>query len=139
MASRDGILKRTLRKLDKLRHLAASFGLLLQEETRPVAIALFSNPTLIFHLGFDRTQLADSNWYQDRDLPDFKTVFQILDKIATLEPLDRLEFLIASGEDPMMSLQVKLDRQTFPLANLPSSVSDNLQPQIIYSFVGDRS
>lgn len=132
-------LRERYEKLDKLRRLAASFGLLLQEETRPVAIALFSKPTLIFHLGFDRTQLADSNWYQDRDLPDFKTVFQILDKIATLEPLDRLEFLIASGEDPMMSLQVKLDRQTFPLANLPSSVSDDLQPQIIYSFVGDRS
>ncbi|MGF1489994.1 MAG: bifunctional 3,4-dihydroxy-2-butanone-4-phosphate synthase/GTP cyclohydrolase II [Prochloraceae cyanobacterium] len=132
-------LKERYEKLDKLRHLAASFGLLLQEETRPVAIALFGKPSLIFHLGFDRTQLANSDWYRDKDLHDFKTVFQILDKIATSMPLDRLEFLIASGEDPMMSLQVNLNRQTFPLTNLPSSVSDRLQTQIIYSFSSSGS
>ncbi len=127
-------LRERYEKLDKLRHLAASFGLLLQEETRPVAIALFGKPSLIFHLGFDRTQSAYCNWYQDKDLPDFQTVFQILDTIATSEPLDRLEFLIASGEDPMMSLQVGLDRKSFPLTDLPSSVSNNLQTQMIYSF-----
>ncbi|MDJ0725832.1 MAG: bifunctional 3,4-dihydroxy-2-butanone-4-phosphate synthase/GTP cyclohydrolase II, partial [Prochloraceae cyanobacterium] len=131
-------LRERYQKIDRFRNLASSFGLLLQEETRPVAIALFGKPNLIFHLGLDRTQQADPHWYRNQNLLDFQTVFQILDKIATSESLDRLEFLIASGEDPMMSLQVKLDRQSFPLTDLPSSVSEDLQTQVIYSFVDDR-
>ena len=132
-------LRERYQKIDRFRNLASSFGLLLQEETRPVAIALFGKPNLIFHLGLDRTQQADPHWYRNQNLLDFQTVFQILDKIATSESLDRLEFLIASGEDPMMSLQVKLDRQSFPLTDLPSSVSEDLQTQVIYSFVADRT
>ncbi len=132
-------LRERYQKIDRFRNLASSFGLLLQEETRPVAIALFGKPNLIFHLGLDSTQQADPHWYRNQNLLDFQTVFQILDKIATSESLDRLEFLIASGEDPMMSLQVKLDRQSFPLTDLPSSVSEDLQTQIIYSFVADRT
>jgi len=132
-------LRERYQKIDRFRNLASSFGLLLQEETRPVAIALFGKPNLIFHLGLDSTQQAAPHWYRNQNLLDFQTVFQILDKIATSEPLDRLEFLIASGEDPMMSLQVKLDRQSFPLTDLPSSVSEDLQTQVIYSFVPDRT
>ena len=38
-------------RLEKLRFLVLQQGLLLQEEARSVASALFSQPSLIFHLG----------------------------------------------------------------------------------------
>ncbi|MBA2748457.1 MAG: bifunctional 3,4-dihydroxy-2-butanone-4-phosphate synthase RibB/GTP cyclohydrolase II RibA, partial [Tatlockia sp.] len=41
-------------RLEKLRNLARSSDLLLQEEARPVAIALFSEPSITVHLGFDQ-------------------------------------------------------------------------------------
>jgi 3,4-dihydroxy 2-butanone 4-phosphate synthase / GTP cyclohydrolase II len=45
-------------RLDKLRHLAETNNLLLKEEARPLGTALFGNPSLTFHLGFDRANLA---------------------------------------------------------------------------------
>lgn len=121
-------------KLDKIRHLAQSQDFLLQEEARPIAIALFSTPSLIFHLGFDRPSLAKADWYRDCNHPYMQGVSQILDYLQSLETVHRLEFLIATGEDPMLGLQVKLDRECYPMTQKPSELCGNLQSQTIYSF-----
>ncbi len=121
-------------RLEKLRHLAAIHDLVLQEEARPVAIALFSTPSLIFHLGFDQPKVADTNWYQQSGHPYLQAVGQILDNVVTWPYVDQLEFLISSGTDPLLNLQIGLDRQTFPLTQLPSSVWNHLETQQIYSF-----
>lgn len=124
-------------RLEKLRYLAEVHHLLLQEEARPVAIALFSTPSLIFHLGFDQPQVAAASWYQEAGHPYLQAIFQILDDLATWPYLDRLEFLVSSGSDPMTNLQVNLDRQSLPLSQIPSSICQALETQKIYSFAID--
>lgn len=121
-------------KLDKIRHLAQSQHFLLQEEARPIAIALFSTPSLIFHLGFDRPHLAQPDWYKDCSHPYMTGISQILNHLQGWEAVQKLEFLIATGEDPMLGLQVKLDRECHSLAQKPSELYGNLQSQTIYSF-----
>jgi 3,4-dihydroxy 2-butanone 4-phosphate synthase/GTP cyclohydrolase II len=61
-------------------------------------------------------------------------IMQILDQLASWSEVQRLEFLIAPGDDPMMGLQVNLDRQTFSLDQKPSQLCGNLESQTIYSF-----
>ena len=122
-------------KLDKVRYLAQEQDFLVQEEARPIAIALFSHSQLIFHLGFDQPNLADANWYQDCNHPYLAGVLKILDRLAEGREIDRLEFLIAPGDDPMSSLQVKLDRQQYSLDSRPSTLCEAIEDQIIYSFV----
>lgn len=121
-------------KLDKIRYLAQSRDFLLQEEARPVAIALFSQPSLIFHLGFDQPQLASSDWYKDCQHPYIDGIGRILDNLASWQEVQCLEFLIAPGDDPMTGLQVKLDRLTFPLSKKPAELCGNWESQTIYSF-----
>ena len=121
-------------RLEKLRYLAQGQNLLLQEEARPVALALFSQPNLTVHLGFDQPQLAYSSWYEDPSHPYLEAIAKILDHLASWPTIKRLEFLIATGHDPMTGLQVKLNRQHFPLTHKPSSLFGKLATQIIYSF-----
>jgi len=121
-------------KLDKIRHLAQSHDLVLQEEARPIAIALFSSSSLIFHLGFDQPNLASSDWYRDCNHPYLAGIVKILDSLADLPEIRLLEFLIAPGDDPMTGLQIKLDRQSYSLAQKPSSICSDLENQTIYSF-----
>ncbi len=121
-------------RLEKLRHLVHTHHLLLQEEARPVAIALFGKPSLIVHLGFDQPHLATPDWYQSKRHPYLDAIAQILDTLSEWPHLGRLEFLVSSGIDPLIGLQVQLDRQTFPLTQRPSSVCDHLTTQKIYSF-----
>ena len=121
-------------KLDKIRYLSRSFDFLVQEETRPIAIALFSNPSLICHLGFDQTNLVTSNWYQESEHPYLLGITKIIDNLATWEGITKIEFLVATGEDPMLFLQIKLDRKCYSLATKPSEQWQNLESQTIYSF-----
>jgi 3,4-dihydroxy 2-butanone 4-phosphate synthase/GTP cyclohydrolase II len=121
-------------RLEKLRYLADSHNLVLQEEARPVAIALFGKPSLTVHLGFDQAKLASPNWYSSRNHPYVQAIAEILDAIGEWSQVGRLEFLICPGVDPMTRLQVQLDRETFPLSQKPASVCDRLTTQKIYSF-----
>jgi 3,4-dihydroxy 2-butanone 4-phosphate synthase / GTP cyclohydrolase II len=119
--------------LEKLRHLAASHHLLLQEEARPVGIALFGEGSLIVHLGFDQAGLAAPDWYSEPNHPYVKAIAQILDDLSTDPDLQTLEFMVSSGADPLKTLQVQLDRENFPLGQVASACA-RLQPQKIYSF-----
>ena len=121
-------------KLDKIRYLAKEQDFLVQEEARPIAIALFSNANLIFHLGFDQPNLANPSWYQDCNHPYLAGVLKILDQLTTWQGISRLEFLIAPGDDPMSSLQIKLDRQHHHLTQKPSQLCKAIENQMIYSF-----
>ncbi|NER25764.1 MAG: bifunctional 3,4-dihydroxy-2-butanone-4-phosphate synthase RibB/GTP cyclohydrolase II RibA [Symploca sp. SIO1C2] len=121
-------------RLDKLRHLAHSQNLLLQEEARPLAIALFSQPSLTIHLGFDQANLAAADWYKSNTHPYVKAIAYILDALSEWPQVKCLEFIVSVGSDPLANLQIQLDRQTFPLKMPPSSICDRLTTQKIYSF-----
>ncbi|KOP27215.1 3,4-dihydroxy-2-butanone 4-phosphate synthase [Hapalosiphon sp. MRB220] len=122
-------------RLEKLRHLAKSHDLLLQEEARPLAIALFDKPSLTVHLGFDQSQLATHDWFKQKNHPYVQAIGQILDYVVSLPYVQKLEFLISPGVDPLSNLQVQLDRQTFSADTLPSSICcEQLETQKIYSF-----
>jgi 3,4-dihydroxy 2-butanone 4-phosphate synthase / GTP cyclohydrolase II len=121
-------------RLEKLRHIAKTHDLLLQEEARPLAIALFDQPSLTVHLGFDQAKVATCDWYQQSGHPYLQAICQILDTLAALPEIQKLEFLVSAGSDPLTNLQVQLDRQTFSFDTVPSSISDRLETQQIYSF-----
>jgi 3,4-dihydroxy 2-butanone 4-phosphate synthase / GTP cyclohydrolase II len=122
-------------RLEKLRRLAKEHHLLLQEEVRPLAIALFDKPSLTVHFGFDQPRLAAHDWYKDKEHPYVQAIGEVLDYLVKLPYVQKLEFLISPGVDPLSNLQVQLDRQTFPNGIMPSSVCcDDLGTQKIYSF-----
>ncbi len=121
-------------RLEKLIELAFTQNLLLQEEGRPVATAVFGRVPLVFHLGFDQPDIAAKDWYEQPDHPYLNAISEILDQIVGLPGIVKLEFIISPGYDPLKNLKVQLQRQQFPLAQMPSSVCDDLQPQLIYSF-----
>ncbi|MCU0544148.1 MAG: bifunctional 3,4-dihydroxy-2-butanone-4-phosphate synthase/GTP cyclohydrolase II [Oscillatoriaceae cyanobacterium Prado104] len=119
--------------LEKLRRLAASRDLLLQEEARPVGIALFGENSLIAHIGFDQAGLAASDWYAQPNHPYLKAIAEIFTEIGNWPDLQKLEFLVSNGTDPLKTLQIQLDRQQFPLTEL-TAICDRLEPQKIHSF-----
>ena len=121
--------------LDKLRHLVRHRGLLLQEESRPVAIAIFGKPSLVAHIGLDQANVAEADWYFDKAHPYVKAMCDILDDLVTWKQIERLEFLISTGDDPMMGLQVNLSRKLYALSQKPSTLCAGLERQTIYSFM----
>jgi len=126
-------VKERYQRLEKLRELAHQYDLSLQEEVRPVAISLFGKPSLIFNLGFEQPTSIESNWYANRDNLHFIAIFKILDSLISWEEIKLVEFLISDGEDPMLGLQMKLDRFSLASGSSPSLLK-TVERQIIYSF-----
>jgi 3,4-dihydroxy 2-butanone 4-phosphate synthase / GTP cyclohydrolase II len=120
--------------LSKIRHLADSQHFVLREEARPLGKALFGDAHTIVHLGFDQPQQAVDNWFTDRHHPYFQAMSHILQEIATWPTVASLEFLLANGTDPLISLQMQLDRQQLALTDLPTFLDQPLTTQVIYSF-----
>lgn len=121
-------------KLENIRHLVRSNNLLLQEEMRPVSIALFSQPSLIFHLGFDKPNMIESNWYKNQNHPYLNAMVEIIDQIMTWENLDSLQFLVADGDDPMLGLQVRLQREKVSFSTHIKDLKTRLETQTIYIY-----
>lgn len=125
--------------LESVRQLAQVHGFLLQEEVRPVAKAVFGSAALVVHLGFKQPPETELNWYQQPKHLYSRTIAQILDNVAVLPNLKQLEFIVSSGHDPLIGLQVNLDRQHFLLNQHPSDLFPTLTTQTIYSFSQDNS
>ena len=118
--------------LEKLRSLIKEYDFLLQEETRPVATAVFAQAPLIVNFGLEKATLTTSEWYQQSNNPYLEAIAKVLTEIAQWENILKLEFLIASGSDPMTTLQVKLERHSFEITEL-LTVMEHLELQKIYS------
>ena len=127
-------------RLEKLRELGKEHDLLLQEEARSVAVAVFGQMPLIAHLGLDQPNVADDRWYKDSEHPYVKAIASLLDDLMSWQNIDQFEFLVSAGSDPFTQLKVRLDQQIFPWAKaekqtvMPSDVCRKLDTQRIYAF-----
>jgi len=121
-------------RLEKIRSLARNYDLILQEEIRPVASAVFGTSAMVLHLGFEQPLVGDPDWYHQSHHPYTEAIAQILDNLVTTPDLTSLEFIVSPGSDPLIGLQVQLDRQNFAMSQKPSELKDKLQTQTIYSF-----
>jgi 3,4-dihydroxy 2-butanone 4-phosphate synthase / GTP cyclohydrolase II len=128
-------------RLEKMRSHAVDHHLLMREEARPVILPLFGKPSVAVHFGLDQAGMAAADWYKQKNHPYLQSLAQILDKISQLPQVARMEFLISTGgNDPLIHLTADLDRQNYSLLKqLPSSVCEQLETQIIYNFSQDHS
>ncbi|MEO1589712.1 MAG: bifunctional 3,4-dihydroxy-2-butanone-4-phosphate synthase/GTP cyclohydrolase II [Cyanobacteria bacterium J06632_22] len=123
-------------RLEELRQLARAGGLLLQEEARSVAIALFEQPPLIFNLGLAQPDAVSGTWYQSAvSAADHLTnLHKLLSVITTWPEIEQLDFLISNGSDPFTTLQVRLERQPFDWDGvLLDDIFEHLDTQRLYT------
>jgi 3,4-dihydroxy 2-butanone 4-phosphate synthase / GTP cyclohydrolase II len=123
--------------IEKMRRLAERYHLLLREESRPLGTAIFAGnvDTTIIHLGLDQPGQAQEQWFADQQHPYLQSLTAILQEITTWPQVSSLEFLLANGTDPLVGLQVQLDRQQHPINKLSQVLQQPLTTQIIYDFI----
>ena len=120
-------------RLEKLRHVAKAHNLMVQEETRPVAAALFATSAQVMHLGFEQPWDGATDWYQAIHQGPIAEIGGLLDQVAQLPHLRQMEFILAAGSDPLTCLQGQIDRQVLDPQCPPSNIIPDWQTQKIYS------
>ncbi|OUC13275.1 MAG: 3,4-dihydroxy-2-butanone 4-phosphate synthase [Alkalinema sp. CACIAM 70d] len=121
-------------RLEKLRFLARGYGLMLQEEVRPVAAALMPQASLIVNLGTEDAEGSNPNWYEDPNHPDSEAVIGLLRQLPHWMNIGQVSFLASNGSDPLTGLQVQLEREIHLMSDLEVTLN-HLKPQVIYNFV----
>ncbi len=120
-------------RLQKLRHLVKTQSLFLQEEVRPVAIALFNTPALIVQIGLDQAIAQPHNWYEQADHPHWLALSQLLTQLTEWPQVQTLEFLISAGSDPLNGLHGQIERRLIAPTDFAATL-EQLKPQQIYSW-----
>jgi 3,4-dihydroxy 2-butanone 4-phosphate synthase / GTP cyclohydrolase II len=124
-------------RLEKLKFLARGFGLMLEEEVRPVAAALLGPTSLIVNLGTEQGEDIPMAWFQDADYPHTESMVQLVKQLSLWVTIDQLAFLLSDGTDPLTGLQVQIDRRNLPMDALKATLAGALETQLVYAF--DRS
>lgn len=122
-------------KLEKIRAMLQETPLMVHEDNRPVAIALFGKNGLIFHVGLDQSLEDPQPWQKNSDSVYPAMVSKFLEQLKTWADLQGVSFLVAHGDDPMEGLQVGLERESLPLDHLTAQCLHHWQPQTIYTYV----
>jgi 3,4-dihydroxy 2-butanone 4-phosphate synthase / GTP cyclohydrolase II len=121
-------------RLEKLKFLARGFGLMLEEEVRPVAAALLGPASLIVNLGTEQGEDIPLAWFQDADYPHTESMLQLIKQLSLWVTIDQLAFLLSDGTDPLTGLQMQIDRRSLPMEDLKMILGGVLQTQLIYAF-----
>ncbi len=121
-------------RLEKLKFLARGFGLMLEEEVRPVAAALLGPTSLIVNLGTEQGEEIPPDWFQDGEYVHTESMMQMIKQLSLWVTIDQLAFLLSDGTDPLTGLQVQLDRHSLLMEDLKPTLAGPLETQLIYAF-----
>ena len=126
-------IHRKYERLEEIRRFMIKNGLLIQEEARPVAKAIFEKPDLVLHIGLDKPQLAERDWFTHSEHSYMKAITALMNKLSQWPFVEKVEFLVAPGADSLKNLQAKLDRVELAAEALMDFQSLSLSTQLIYS------
>lgn len=121
-------------RLEKLKFLARGFGLMLEEELRPVAAALLGPASLIVNLGTEQGEEIAPDWFSNPDYAYTESLTQLVRQLGQWVTIEQISFLLSDGTDPLKGLQVQLDRRSLPMDGIHQVWSEGPEAQLIYSF-----
>ena len=121
-------------RLEKLKFLARGFGLMMEEEVRPVASALLGPVSLIVNLGTEQGENIPERWFLDGNYPHTEAMGQLVKQLALWVTIDQISFLLSNGTDPLSGLQVQIDRRNLTMDDLKGTLASPLETQIVYAF-----
>ena len=122
-------------RVEQARSLFERHDLLVQQERRPVAAAVFGPDAVVLHIGLPASAVDGPNhWYADPTSLCRKAIRAALEELVAGDPPTSLQLLVSSGPDPLDHLSERLSHQEAPLTHLSDALAGVLAPQVIYVF-----
>ncbi len=121
-------------QIELLRELFGQHALLIQEERRPVASAVFGTDALVVHIGLSAAEADPNEWYADAQSSCRAAIRSVLTQLIDSQSVESLQFLVSAGQDPLNHLSERLQHQEHPLSALDKVLVGILEPQVVYVF-----
>ena len=122
-------------RLEKVKFLSRGFGLMLEEETRPVAASILGTEKgLVVNLGTERGEEISHTWFLEPENTHTESITNLVSQLAKWVTIEKIALLLSDGRDPLVGLQAQIDRRSLAMADVRSTLEGPLETQLVYSF-----
>ncbi len=122
-------------RLEKVKFLSRGFGLMLEEEVRPMAASILGTEKgLVVNLGTERGEEISQTWFLDPENISTESITNLVSQLAKWVTIEKIALLLSDGRDPLAGLQSQIDRRSLDMADVRSTFEGPLETQLVYSF-----
>ncbi|MCX5962620.1 MAG: bifunctional 3,4-dihydroxy-2-butanone-4-phosphate synthase/GTP cyclohydrolase II [Cyanobacteria bacterium] len=122
-------------RLEKVKFLSRGFGLMLEEEVRPMAASILGTEKgLVVNLGTERGEEISQTWFLDPENISTESITNLVSQLAKWVTIEKIALLLSDGRDPLAGLQSQIDRRSLDMADVRSTLEGPLETQLVYSF-----
>jgi 3,4-dihydroxy 2-butanone 4-phosphate synthase / GTP cyclohydrolase II len=122
-------------RLEKVKFLSRGFGLMLEEEVRPMAASILGTEKgLVVNLGTERGEEMSPTWFLEPENISTESIINLVSQLAKWVTIEKIALLLSDGRDPLAGLQSQIDRRSLDMADVRSTLEGPLETQLVYSF-----
>lgn len=122
-------------RLEKVKFLSRGFGLMLEEEVRPMAASILGTEKgLVVNLGTERGEEMSQTWFLEPENIYTESITNLVSQLAKWVTIEKIALLLSDGRDPLVGLQAQIDRRSLEMADVRSTLEGPLETQLVYSF-----
>ena len=122
-------------RLEKVKFLSRGFGLMLEEEVRPMAASILGmEKALVVNLGTERGEEVSATWFLEPENVYTESMANLVSQLAKWVTIEKMALLLSDGSDPLGGLQAQIDRRSLDMADVRSVLEGPLETQLVYSF-----
>ena len=122
-------------RLEKVKFLSRGFGLMLEEEVRPMAASILGTEKgLVVNLGTERGEEISQTWFLEPENISTESITNLVSQLAKWVTIEKIALLLSDGRDPLAGLQSQIDRRSLDMADVRSILEGPLETQLVYSF-----
>jgi 3,4-dihydroxy 2-butanone 4-phosphate synthase/GTP cyclohydrolase II len=122
-------------RLEKVKFLSRGFGLMLEEEVRPMAASILGTEKgLVVNLGTERGEEMSQTWFLEPENIYIESIANLVSQLAKWVTIEKIALLLSDGRDPLVGLQAQIDRRSLAMADVRSTLEGPLETQLVYSF-----
>ncbi len=122
-------------RLEKVKFLSRGFGLMLEEEVRPMAASILGTEKgLVVNLGTERGEEVSQTWFLEPKNNYAESITNLVSQLAKWVTIEKIALLLSDGRDPLVGLQAQIDRRSLNMAEVRSTLEGPLETQLVYSF-----
>jgi 3,4-dihydroxy 2-butanone 4-phosphate synthase/GTP cyclohydrolase II len=122
-------------RLEKVKFLSRGFGLMLEEEVRPMAASILGTEKgLVVNLGTERGEEMSPTWFLEPESIYTESITNLVSQLAKWVTIEKIALLLSDGHDPLAGLQSQIDRRSLDMSDVRSILEGPLETQLVYSF-----
>jgi 3,4-dihydroxy 2-butanone 4-phosphate synthase / GTP cyclohydrolase II len=88
----------------------------------------------VVNLGTERGEEVSPTWFNEPENGYTESIANLVAQLAKWVTIEKMSFFLSDGSDPLVGLQVQIDRRSVAMSEVRSTLEGELETQLVYAF-----